>query len=259
MSNRYAPLPNPRTDPIAQNEMDAAFDVDGDNDDEDDDNVHQSESQPLNPPQPSHSPGSYDFENVDYDYPPPGSPPPPSSVAVPNNHGNSNGIIPSFSLDSALPGPRRNWFHRGAAALLPSHYVRRLGLSSARPTGVVGAGINNDGVFANVTAKPSPPVQITDDGKRLLSFIIFFASSAHFQVTTSTSFQRSLAQRHRHPMLMLRVLRFFLLSFCIMLTYSPLADAVPPYWETTVHAPFSSEALGEMIVDALSVFFSTFS
>jgi hypothetical protein len=29
------------------------------------------------------------------------------------------------------------------------------------------------------------------------------------------------------------------------------ADAVPPYWETTVHAPFSSEALGEMIVDSL--------
>jgi hypothetical protein len=31
----------------------------------------------------------------------------------------------------------------------------------------------------------------------------------------------------------------------------PLADAVPPYWETTVHAPFSSDGVGEMIVDFL--------
>lgn len=32
---------------------------------------------------------------------------------------------------------------------------------------------------------------------------------------------------------------------------SAQADAVPPYWETTVHAPFSPESLGEMIIDAL--------
>lgn len=32
---------------------------------------------------------------------------------------------------------------------------------------------------------------------------------------------------------------------------SAQADAVPPYWENTVHAPFSPGALGEMIVDSL--------
>jgi hypothetical protein len=32
---------------------------------------------------------------------------------------------------------------------------------------------------------------------------------------------------------------------------SAQADAVPPYWETTVHAPFSPDAFGEMIVDSL--------
>ena len=32
---------------------------------------------------------------------------------------------------------------------------------------------------------------------------------------------------------------------------SAQADAVPPYWETTVHAPFSPGAIGEMIVDSL--------
>jgi len=32
---------------------------------------------------------------------------------------------------------------------------------------------------------------------------------------------------------------------------SAQADAVPPYWETTIHAPFSPESMGEMIVDSL--------
>jgi Protein of unknown function (DUF2370) len=32
---------------------------------------------------------------------------------------------------------------------------------------------------------------------------------------------------------------------------SAQADAVPPYWETTVHAPFAPGAIGEMIVDSL--------
>lgn len=32
---------------------------------------------------------------------------------------------------------------------------------------------------------------------------------------------------------------------------SAQADAVPPYWETTVHAPFAPDSLGEMIIDNL--------
>ncbi|KAH8830463.1 hypothetical protein DL96DRAFT_1593016 [Flagelloscypha sp. PMI_526] len=32
---------------------------------------------------------------------------------------------------------------------------------------------------------------------------------------------------------------------------SAQADSVPPYWETTVHAPFAADASGEMIVDSL--------
>lgn len=32
---------------------------------------------------------------------------------------------------------------------------------------------------------------------------------------------------------------------------SAQADSVPPYWETTVHAPFSPDSIGEMIIDAL--------
>ncbi|KAJ6628761.1 hypothetical protein B0H10DRAFT_2209220 [Mycena sp. CBHHK59/15] len=194
MSGRYAPLPNPRSDRDARHEMDAAFD---DSDDEDD----NSESRPLNPaptsPQTAsfrapttHVPGTYDFENVDYDYPPPGSPP--------GHHGNSNGLIPL------------GWFNRTAAAILPSHYVQRFGFGPRLQV----IGNNNDGVFANVTAKPTRPVRIQDGDNTYL-------------VPEDT--------RAEAPP-----------SYA-----SAQADAVPQYWETTVHAPFAPGTAGEMIIDSL--------
>ncbi|KAJ7044471.1 hypothetical protein C8F04DRAFT_989994 [Mycena alexandri] len=212
MSGRYAPLP---TDREARHEMDAAFD---DSDDEGDD----SESRPLNPaptsptsspthfsrPSATHVPGTYDFENVDYDYPPPGSPPGPSATALPNEYGNSNGLVPSFSVDTAA-APRPGWFNRTAAAVLPSHYVQRLGFGSTK---VIGN--NNDGVFANVTAKPTPPVRVQDGDSTYL-------------VPEDT--------RAEPPP-----------SYA-----SAQADAVPQYWETTVHAPFAPGTAGEMIIDSL--------
>jgi hypothetical protein len=154
-SHRYTPLPNGQLD--ASNEMEAAF---NDSDDED-----ASDSHPLNPSHQSspsstlpttQHPQSYDFENVDYDYPPPGSPPRPSAVALPNDHGNSNGLIPSFSLDTSAAARRRGWFGRAAASLVPTHYVD-LFRPRQPSTGVIGGGTNNDGVFANVTAKPAVP------------------------------------------------------------------------------------------------------
>ncbi|KAJ7684049.1 hypothetical protein B0H17DRAFT_1204806 [Mycena rosella] len=217
MSGKYAPLPNPRTDREARHEMDAAFD---DSDDEGDDDYNTSESQPLNPAPTSpqahsfarpatHVPGTYDFENVDYDYPPPGSPPGPSATALPNEHGNSNGMIPVFSLDST-PGPRLGWFNRTAAAVLPSHYVQRFGIGP-KPQVI---GNNNDGVFANVTAKPSRGVVVQDGDSTYL-------------VPEDT--------RAEAPP-----------SYA-----SAQADAVPQYWETTVHAPFAPGTVGEMIIDSL--------
>ena len=167
MSNRYAPLPNPRpADHGMEVEMQAAFDYAED----DEDDLHSAaESRPLNPhlgpssPQTTrpHILRAYDFESVDYDYPPPGSPPELSSSALPNNIGNSNGFVPAFSLDSS-PGPRQIWFKRAAASLLPSHYLERWPLNSRMPAGPVGGGTNNDGVFANVTAKPAAPVVLQD-------------------------------------------------------------------------------------------------
>lgn len=165
MSARYAPLPNSRADDDdAEHEMNAAF---ADSDDEDDDFHDASESQPLTQrthrPAPSvHTPGGYDFENVDYDYPPPGSPPPPSSTALPNTIGNSNGLVPSFDATPSASAPRRGWVQRTASAVLPRQVSQRLGLAQPRPEGAIGGGTNNDGVFANVTAKPTRPVRIQD-------------------------------------------------------------------------------------------------
>ncbi|TFK43410.1 hypothetical protein BDQ12DRAFT_674930 [Crucibulum laeve] len=219
-SGRYAPLPNLRTARNTQvnGEMEAAFDYSEDEDDE----YNTSESRPLNPAprspttslttQQPHQAGTYDFENVDYDYPPPGSPPPPSSVALPNDHGNSNGQIPSFNAQS-VPGRQRMWFQR-VSGFLPQAIANRIGLGHYRPVGPVGGGTNNDGVFANVTAKPAVPVRVQDGDD---TYIV--PEDARQEAPPSYA--------------------------------SAQADAVPPYWETTVHAPFSPDSIGEMIIDSL--------
>lgn len=168
-SARYAPLPNPRTPADAEREMHEAFELD----DEDDDDTH-SESAPLNKAykknEATHGerpqlavatdggPATYDFEReYDYDYPPPGSPPDASS-ARPNDIGNSNGVLPSTPV---RPNPARpTFFRRVVGALLPQHY-QQIPTEPASQHGV-GGGLDNDGVFANVTAKPGRAVQAED-------------------------------------------------------------------------------------------------
>jgi hypothetical protein len=169
MVHRYTQLPISRphrqvTQHDREVEMQAAFDYS----DDDDDERTTSEAHPLNPVStplptpapvsvqtPTHVPGTYNFDAVDYDCPPPGSPPPPSSFALPNNHGNSNGLVPEFDSPSSRRGPSRMWLQRAAATLLPSSFLSSVGLGPSRPSGPIGGGTNNDGVFANVTAKPS--------------------------------------------------------------------------------------------------------
>lgn len=171
-SARYSPLPNPPVVPNsdAEREMNEAFQLDYDEDDED----STSESAPLtgshdsthinHPERPlpmaaTQSPGAYDFEReYDYDYPPPGSPPDPS-IARPNNFGNTNGTLPSSPV---RPMPNRpSIFRRVAGALLPQHYQRVP--SEPRAQRFVGGGIENDGVFANVMAKPGRMVQMRNE------------------------------------------------------------------------------------------------
>ena len=164
----YTPLPNPRSNP--EREMADAFDLDEDVDD------HHSthESTPLThnrqtpsvtshafPRETSSIPGAYDFER-EYDFPPPGSPPRPSSRALPNDFGNSNGLLPVAPVQR--PKPRVSFFRRAIGAILPTHYAR-VPTTETHPLRPTGGGIENDGVFANVTAKPQPSRVIhTEDG-----------------------------------------------------------------------------------------------
>ena len=146
-------------------EMDDAFD--------DDDNDDQKESTPLTQFHRQSSvsiapllfrgetdaarPNAYDFER-EYDFPPPGSPPSPSTSALPNDYGNSNGHLPTSPVIRSEP---QSIFRRTFGAMLPQSYYQRVP-SDGRPRG---GGTDNDGVFANVTAKPALPVSVqTDNG-----------------------------------------------------------------------------------------------
>jgi len=142
--------------------MEASFgDSDSDDDEESQPLVRPSDNTSSRPPAINITAASaYDFEDVDrYDYPPPGSPP---STAMPNNFGNSNGLIPAFSDTVARPSV--GWLGRVA---------RRIGVGrrAAEPTVI---GERNDGVFANVTAKPSTA------GRRLANpGTLYFAAAIH--------------------------------------------------------------------------------
>ena len=166
MSARYAPIPNPRTDPDTNPELDAAFD---DSDDDDDD-----ESRPLNshrPPSPRSSVDhsintvlTYDFNTpvADWDQPPPGSPPPATPHALPNSIGNSNGIVPT-SMPDMSPHKHSTWWGRATAFFPWSNQS-----TTSTRTRVMGGGAINDGVFSNVSAKPATSGIRVQEGQSLL-------------------------------------------------------------------------------------------
>ncbi|KAJ7284900.1 metal homeostatis protein bsd2 [Mycena rebaudengoi] len=207
MSARYAALPT-QSARDADRELDAAFDSD---DDEDTPLNPQSQSHPQSPRHPQPVPGAYDFER-EYDCPPPGSPPPPSALALPNNIGNSNGMLPTDTV--APSAPRSSFFRRAVGALLPTHYTRVPG--SDPRAGVHGGGIENDGVFANVMAKPQPArTAVTADGE------IYMVPEDN-QKEPPPSYASAQAE-----------------------------ESVPPYWETTVHAPAGMDPGADMIIDDL--------
>ncbi|CAA7267116.1 unnamed protein product [Cyclocybe aegerita] len=218
MSVRYAPLANPRSAPDAEREMQDAFDLDDEHDDQEGHGAH--ESTPLTnvrSSQPESSsntettaiPGTYDFER-EYDFPPPGSPPSPSARALPNDYGNTNGFLPTSPVDK--PKPKRSFFSRVMGAVLPSRYHRVPTEHITHPTG---GGIENDGVFANVTAKPQPARVIQgEDGD-------IHVVPEDTQKETPPSYLEA------------------------------QADAVPPYWETTIHAPATVDPNADLIIDDL--------
>ncbi|KAH7915636.1 hypothetical protein BJ138DRAFT_1185746 [Hygrophoropsis aurantiaca] len=214
MPARYAPLPSRHTPQDAERELDEAFGSDN----EDEDERLQLESTPLTQsyipqadvPKPTQNgviPGTYDFErDYDYDRPPPGSPPSLTAGAVPNDIGNSNGQIPTSPLGTTVPRP--SFFRRAVGAILPTHYAR-IPTSDPARSSIRGGGVENDGVFANVMAKPTRPLQVrTDDGD---VYVVPEESQSN----------------------------------------APPADAVPSYWETTVHAPSGLDTDSGMIIEDL--------
>jgi hypothetical protein len=261
MSARYAPLPTQRPSEHSDDELDAAFDGSDDELDYDDDNAPVSESQPLNPSRSVHTspplsarnhppsisiPGAYDFERVDYDVPPPGSP----TRAASNDYGNTNGLVPSFDTDVDLAGRRhgalRNWFSRTAANVLPSHYVRQFGLGGSSASAAhVGGGGMNDGVFANITAKPERRRQQQQIGTRCAELAVHPVSAG------ADAFSYCLSEGDDSIYLAPEdTLKDAPPSYA-----SAQADAVPPYWETTtIHLPSgmsASSTPGEMIIEGL--------
>ncbi|ESK93207.1 metal homeostatis protein bsd2 [Moniliophthora roreri MCA 2997] len=215
MPARYSPLQN-------NDELNAAFDGEDESEDESTP-LNRNQNGSTTPTSTSHSqttsdnqaqpvPGAYDFER-DYDHPPPGSPPGPSALALPNDFGNSNGLLPS--------SPIRPQF-QVVGAVLPTHYARvpteegGSGAGNGRRTRI-GGGTENDGVFANVMAKPQPAqvVHMPDGNVHLVP--------EEVQKEAPPSYQ------------------------------SAQADAVPPYWETTVVAPTggAGDPGSDMIIEDL--------
>ncbi|KAG6331401.1 hypothetical protein ID866_7687 [Astraeus odoratus] len=241
MPGRYAPLPTQQPSRDADRELDEAFA----SDDEDNDDLQQARQHysldraQTGPTQPvqgvaadtssnkagSDGPGTcapapYDFER-DFDYvrPPPGSPPRPSAAAVPNDIGNTNGILPTSPIDPASGIPRPSFFRRAVGAILPTHYTRLPSSAEGSHSTVWGGGTENDGVFSNVTAKPSASVR-TRAGDNDIHMV--------------PEEEQSVAPPSAHK------------SYAIA-----QADAVPPYWETTVHAPSGMDTSGGMIIEDL--------
>lgn len=147
MSPRYSALPNPQSQPNAERELDDAFDESDGDDDVESTPLTQSHNNAVTAERRNSPAGTYDFER-DYDYPPPGSPPRPSAFALPNDIGNSNGQLPTSPVRQSVPRP--SFFRRALGGILPTHYAPVPTDSVIR----VGGGVENDGVFANVMAKP---------------------------------------------------------------------------------------------------------
>lgn len=167
MPSQYTRLPNQASEADPFKEMDDAFE----SDDEDTRQTttplayrprHEAPVRSSTTPVP---PGTYDFER-EYDVPPPGSPPRPSAVALPNDYGNSNGLIPTGPVEAPIPRP--SFLRRAVGAILPTYYTRLPAEESSRGR-TLGGGTENDGVFANVMAKPSRPRAVfTETGEMQL-------------------------------------------------------------------------------------------
>lgn len=158
MPRRYVQIPTQQPD----DELEAVFDAsDEEHDDavvqrpllsparrspqgfDNEERVDQPQSASRIPQRPTIN-GRYNFE---YDYPPPPGSPPQERAEPSNTWGNSNGIVPDFSNPRNLPRRTTGWL---------SNTWRGLTGWKRPELRVVGGGIQNDGVFGNLSARPVP-------------------------------------------------------------------------------------------------------
>ncbi|KAJ3788038.1 hypothetical protein GGU10DRAFT_347142 [Lentinula aff. detonsa] len=172
------------------------------------------------PATPSVPPGAYDFER-DYDVPPPGSPGPSA-----HPFSNNIGFLPTSPIRHTFDRrPRPSFLRRIMGVVLPTHYSQLPTEDSSESVGsrhYIGGGSDNDGVFANVMAKPAP------------------ASESRIIRDPNGNIHLVPEENQKEP----------------PPSYAAAqADAVPAYWENTVHAPALSNGGeggdGTMLVDDL--------
>ncbi|CAG8475206.1 1971_t:CDS:2 [Acaulospora colombiana] len=151
--------------------------------------------------------------NFDYDFPPPGSP--PTDRAGVNHWGNTNGVVIAGPINYNFHSSQGNWFSRAWSSL------RGGNSRGIEPSGRIGGGSNNDGVFANLSSRPTNArrANATRD------------TAQQDDVEIETIFHAPEVARDDAPP-----------SY-----WAAQADTAPPYWENTVHATVQDEFLIDSI------------
>ncbi|PVG03623.1 hypothetical protein CPB86DRAFT_810696 [Serendipita vermifera] len=151
--------------------------------------------------------------NFDYDFPPPGSP--PTDRAGTNHWGNTNGVVVSGPINYNFHSSQGNWFSRAWRSL------RGGNSRGIEPSGRIGGGINNDGVFANLSSRPTNARRANATSN----------AAQQDDVEIETIFHAPEMARDDAPP-----------SY-----WAAQADTAPPYWENTVHATVQDEFLVDSI------------
>ena len=205
---QYAPVPSSQGDAEdADRQIEDAFDIS----DEDHDEGQNHDNTPLlarhadaeaRTPHTSRTPitrptTSAGLCNFDYDFPPSGSP--PADLAIPNSWGNTNGVIVSNPV---------NYNHNAQGSWVTRVWRRVVGgRQGVDPdVGRIGGGTNNDGVFSNLSSRPTArinrPSTVAQNGAEADESIFHAPELARDDAPPSYA--------------------------------AAQADTAPPYWENTV-------------------------
>jgi hypothetical protein len=198
---------------------DIRINVAGDDSDPDDDPLRRTAGPSSSPASPPLQSGGYDFDSDRFSA--------RQSTSAPR---------PLSPLPSALPSaaPRTGLARFLPVGLAPFRYAR---LSPRSSSATYGGGLGNDGVFANLNAKPERIRRRNADGT-----IEYVGGDDE-------------AEGNKEAPPVCFILSFRALSYVgdrrTQSYETAAADAAPPYWETTIIAP----ALGpdDMLVDGLPV------